>query len=156
LRETEASLYTLRDTPLFTCIRMGLAESLDALGGPKVAQPKAVTEVKEAWAEVCPVQDFAPNTSRMIYVGGQQVAVFNANGSFYAISNRCSHARGPLSEGTVNCDDAGCTVVCPWHYAKFDLATGMVVDGVASAPVPTYVVEVRDGVLHVGTRLRLG
>lgn len=33
LRETEGSLYTLRDTPIFTCLAMGLRETMDALGG---------------------------------------------------------------------------------------------------------------------------
>ena len=32
LRESEASLYTLRDTPIFTCIAMPLSEVLDTLG----------------------------------------------------------------------------------------------------------------------------
>ncbi len=33
LRETEASRYTLRDTPIFTCIHRPLPEALDLLGG---------------------------------------------------------------------------------------------------------------------------
>lgn len=33
LRETEGSRYTLRDTPIFTCIRKSLKETLDTLGG---------------------------------------------------------------------------------------------------------------------------
>ena len=33
LRETEASRYTLRDTPIFTCIHKSLHETLDLLGG---------------------------------------------------------------------------------------------------------------------------
>lgn len=32
LREAESSLFTLRDTPIFTCIQMSLAECLEALG----------------------------------------------------------------------------------------------------------------------------
>ncbi|MEX5213256.1 MAG: chlorite dismutase family protein [Nitrospiraceae bacterium] len=33
LRETEGSRYTLRDTPIFTCLRKSLKETLDTLGG---------------------------------------------------------------------------------------------------------------------------
>jgi len=33
LRETEGSRYTLRDTPIFTCIMKSLKEVLDTLGG---------------------------------------------------------------------------------------------------------------------------
>ena len=32
LRETEASLYTLQDTPMFSCVRMPAAEMLNRLG----------------------------------------------------------------------------------------------------------------------------
>jgi chlorite dismutase len=39
LRETEASLYTERDTPIFTCISMPVAEALRALGGAAAALP---------------------------------------------------------------------------------------------------------------------
>jgi chlorite dismutase len=33
LRETEGSRYTLRDTPIFTCVHKSLKEALDTLGG---------------------------------------------------------------------------------------------------------------------------
>jgi chlorite dismutase len=36
LRETEASSYTLRDTPIFTCVAVPLAEVLETLGGESV------------------------------------------------------------------------------------------------------------------------
>ncbi len=32
LRETEASMYTLKDTPIFSCVRVPPAEMLDRLG----------------------------------------------------------------------------------------------------------------------------
>lgn len=152
LRDTESSMYTLRDTPLYSCTRMTLAEALDALGGPKIAQPRQAEEYVEAWTDVAPVEDIAEGSSRVVYLNGQQVALFRVGGQFYAISNRCSHARGPLSEGELSICEGTCVVTCPWHYAQFDLATGKVVDGVASAPVHTYQVEVRDGVVYVGTK----
>jgi chlorite dismutase len=37
LRESESSMYTLRDTPIFTCIAMPLAEVLETLGGERVS-----------------------------------------------------------------------------------------------------------------------
>jgi 3-phenylpropionate/trans-cinnamate dioxygenase ferredoxin subunit len=87
----------------------------------------------------------------VVYLEGKQIALFNVNGSLYALANRCSHARGPLSEGEL--DESACTVTCPWHYAKYDLASGRVVDGVASAPVESYQVEVRHGIIWVGTKM---
>ena len=150
LRETESSRYTLQDTPLFTCLNMRLVEALDALGGVPIAEPVEPQAKREAWAEVCPLSDFEPGARKLVYLDGKQVALFNVEGKLFAISNRCSHARGPLSEGQV--DQAACTVVCPWHYAKYDLVSGQVVDGVASAPVESYTVEIRDGLIFVGTK----
>jgi chlorite dismutase/nitrite reductase/ring-hydroxylating ferredoxin subunit len=151
LRETESSRYTLQDTPLFTCINMRLEEALDALGGPDIAEPLEEGEIREVWAEVCPVDDLAPGETQVIYLEGKMVGLFNINGELYAINNRCTHARGPLTDGTVN--DEECSVVCPWHYGKFDIKTGQAIDGVVRKPVETYQVEVRDGVVYVGTKI---
>jgi chlorite dismutase/nitrite reductase/ring-hydroxylating ferredoxin subunit len=151
LRETEASRYTKQDTPLFTCINMRLEEALDALGGPAIAKDLAPGEGREAWVEVCPLDELAPGETRTVYLEGKMVGLFNVNGQLYAINNRCSHARGPLNEGTVNADE--CSVVCPWHYGKFDLKTGQAVDGVVRKPVETYRVEVRNGIVFIGTAL---
>ncbi len=150
LRETESSRYTLQDTPLFTCMNMRLVEALDALGGPEIAEPLEEVVQQDIWAEICPVDDLAPGEQRVEYVQGKQIAIFNVEGNFYALSNRCPHARGPLSEGTI--DHSDCTVTCPWHYAKFSLESGEVTDGIASTGVESYRVDIRDGVIWVGTK----
>jgi nitrite reductase/ring-hydroxylating ferredoxin subunit len=77
------------------------------------------------------------------------VALFNVGGAVYALSNRCSHARGPLSAGVIKQEDGLCTVTCPWHYGKFDLATGHILDGVVNIPVPAYDVDIRAGVIYL-------
>jgi chlorite dismutase/nitrite reductase/ring-hydroxylating ferredoxin subunit len=151
LRETESSRYTLQDTPLFTCINMRLEEALDALGGPAIAQPTQPGEEREVWIDVCPLDDLAPGETKVVYLEGKQVGLFNVNGELYAINNRCTHARGPLTEGQMDAHE--CSVVCPWHYAKFDLKTGDAIDGIANKGVETYQVEVRDGMVYVGTKI---
>lgn len=153
LRETEASMYTLRDVPLYSCIKVNLDEALDTLGGAKIAKPRTPDYTPaEVWTEAGAVEDFEAGARKLVYLNGQQVALFNVSGTLYALSNRCSHARGPLSEGKLEETEDGCTVTCPWHYAKYDLNSGTVVDGIASAPVHTYQVEVRDGTIYVGTK----
>lgn len=148
LRSTESSRFTLQDTPLFTCINMRLVEALDALGGPEIAEPIDERVQREVWIDVVPLEELKPGDTQIVYLEGKQVGVFNVNGELFAVNNRCPHARGPLSEGTI--DHEACTVVCPWHYAKFDLRTGKVLDGVARQSVEPYEVEVRDGVVWVG------
>ena len=54
---------------------------------------------------------------------GKEILIANVNGSFYAIGNICTHARGDLSQGTLE----GNIVTCPKHKSKFDVTTGKVV-----------------------------
>jgi chlorite dismutase len=42
LRGSESSAYTLRDTPIFTCVSMSVQKALDALDGAATARPAAV------------------------------------------------------------------------------------------------------------------
>ncbi len=150
LRETKASIYTLRDTPTFTCRNLSLPEMLDSVGGTPIAADVALEAPDEAgWLAAIPLSDLPNGASTVAYFAGKQVALFNVGDVIYALSNRCSHARGPLSEGKIEQADGVCTVTCPWHYGKFDLATGRCLDGVVNIPVPAYEAEVRDGVIHL-------
>lgn len=151
LRETTVSMYTLQDTPLFTCMNMRLDQALDALGGEPIAAEIDPTEARESWTDVCAVDDLAPGETKTVFLDGKMVGLFNVRGELFAINNRCSHARGPLSEGEVNADE--CSVTCPWHYGKFDLKTGQTLDGVVNKPVQTYQVEVKNGMIRVGTKV---
>lgn len=150
LRETESSRYTLQDTPLFSCLNHRLDECLDALGGPPIAEALTAGVARESWVEVCPLAELEPGKTRTVFLEGKMVGLFNIKGELYAINNRCSHARGPLCEGTINDDE--CSVVCPWHYGKFDIKTGAAIDGVVKKAVETFQVEVRDGMIWVGTK----
>lgn len=150
LRLTEASMYTLRDTPMFCCRNLSLPDVLDSLGGVPIASDIALDMPDQSgWLNIMPASDLPAGSASTVYFGGKQVALFNINGSLYALSNRCSHARGPLAEGKLELNDEACTVTCPWHYAKFDLSTGQVVDGVATAPVPAYEVKTRGDTIYL-------
>ncbi|MCL4544127.1 MAG: chlorite dismutase family protein, partial [Chloroflexi bacterium] len=154
LRETEASRYTLRDTPTFTCINMGLAETLDSIGGVQAAALAGPdTTVHTGWVQALPLQELPPGTSTKVYLGTQLVALFNVAGQLYAISNRCPHARGPLCEGKVDDDSEHPSVLCPWHHALFDLETGEALAGPVRTPVLTFAVRVGDdGYVYVAER----
>lgn len=64
--------------------------------------------------------DLEAGTSRVIEVNGKTIALFNVDGTFYAIDNTCLHRGGPLGEGFLS----GCIVTCPWHGWEYDVATG--------------------------------
>jgi nitrite reductase/ring-hydroxylating ferredoxin subunit len=52
---------------------------------------------------------------------GRSFAVFDVGGGFRVTDAVCPHNRGPLEQGWVR---AGTTLVCPWHWYRFDLDTG--------------------------------
>ncbi|MFT3969184.1 MAG: non-heme iron oxygenase ferredoxin subunit [Micropruina sp.] len=69
--------------------------------------------------------------------GDAEVAVVNTDAGVFAISDVCSHAEVPLSEGDV--DD--CTLECYMHGSRFDLRTGFPLELPATQPVPVYPVR---------------
>lgn len=164
LRETEASLYTLRDTPMFTCEAVGLRAMLAAVGGVATKENTGVrgsnadvihrTSTPHApsangnhhWHPVAPLSELVPGTNKLMYVEGEAVAVWNVDGQIYAINNRCTHARGSLCEGTLE----GTTVTCPWHGGQFDLRSGAAVGGPARIPVATYATRITtEGIIEI-------
>src|SRR4029077_14427125 len=56
LRSTEASRYTVRDTPSFTCIRMSLERAMNALDG----EPVAFASALGAAGRRCPIAPRRP------------------------------------------------------------------------------------------------
>lgn len=140
LRESKASSYTLRDTPTFTCVQMSLWDMLDTLGGQGAATGVARRAARaDGFTPATTLAELPPGTSKRVYAAGEAVALFNLNGTVYAIANRCSHARASLSEGTL--DPVRCAVTCPWHEGVFSLETGQVLGGPPALPVATYRVK---------------
>jgi nitrite reductase (NADH) small subunit len=69
---------------------------------------------------VARVGDVAPGTGILVEAGERRIALFNVDGTFFAVDDVCPHAGGPLSEGYL----ADRTVTCPWHAWTFDLESG--------------------------------
>jgi 3-phenylpropionate/trans-cinnamate dioxygenase ferredoxin subunit len=97
----------------------------------------------------CAVDDL-PVGESVVVPGDVAIAVFNADGEFYAIDDTCSHQDASLSEGWLE----GCFVECPLHAASFDLRTGVPTCLPAKKAVRTYPVVVQDGVIYVDTGSR--
>jgi nitrite reductase/ring-hydroxylating ferredoxin subunit len=84
------------------------------------------------------VGDIPPGQGKQVTVNDKTLAIFNVNGTFYALDNECPHRNGPLAEGTVE----NAEVVCPWHGARFDLTTGAHLSPPAQRGVRSYKVQV--------------
>ncbi len=95
--------------------------------------------------KVAAVGDIAPGTGMVVEAAGRTLALFNLNGTFYALDNKCTHVGGPLGEGDV----AGNVVTCPWHGSKFDITTGAVVGPPARRPVAALRVSVKNNEVMV-------
>jgi NAD(P)H-dependent nitrite reductase small subunit len=96
------------------------------------------------WTRVADTSDLAPDQGRVVEAGGKTIALFNVEGTFYAIDNTCLHRGGPLGEGELE----GTVVTCPWHGWRFDVATGAC-EMNPCVSLKTYGVRVRDGIVEV-------
>jgi len=86
------------------------------------------------WTPACKVADVPEGTAVRVELGSQGICVVRAEGAFYAVDDRCTHADVPLSEGEVE----GTTVECWLHGSRFDLRTGKPIGLPATEPVTVY------------------
>ena len=91
------------------------------------------------WVTISELNHIPRGTGTVVYAGGKAVALFNIDGTLYALDNVCTHRGGPLGEGRVD----GRVVTCPWHGNQFDVTTGQVVVG--ARPVTAYAVRAEAG-----------
>ena len=85
---------------------------------------------------VASVDDIAPGTSKVVDINGRASGIFNVNGEFCALLNRCPHAAAELCKGTivglVQSDGVGDYqlqrhgefIRCPWHGWEFEIRSG--------------------------------
>ncbi len=80
-----------------------------------------------------------------VEVDGTDVAVAVLDGQLHAFDDTCPHAGCSLAEGEL--EDQ--TVVCPCHFARFDITTGAVVEGTATLGVSIWAARFQDGTLQL-------
>ncbi len=85
---------------------------------------------------VAPVSEIAPGDHQLFTVRGRPIAIFNVNGAFYGMLNRCPHQGGSLCDGIVTglvesktpgdyvYSRQGEFIRCPWHGWEFEIRTG--------------------------------
>ncbi|GIX06265.1 MAG: hypothetical protein KatS3mg115_0668 [Candidatus Poribacteria bacterium] len=90
------------------------------------------------------VEEIPEGTVKAVHVAGRAIALVNSEGRIYAVDNRCPHMGYPLSEGTLT----NGILICDWHHARFDVASGCTFDPWAD-DVERFPVQVRDGQVYV-------
>jgi nitrite reductase (NADH) small subunit len=94
-----------------------------------------------SWIDIGALADIPARGARVVKTALGCVAVFRTAGDeVFALSDRCPHKGGPLSEGIVH----GKSVTCPLHNWVFSLETGQA-QGADEGQVPTYPARVEAG-----------
>ena len=81
-------------------------------------------------------------------VAGEAVLLARVGGRVHAVGATCTHLGGPLGEGVL----VDGQVRCPWHHARFAVATGEAVGAPALDALLRFAVEERDGRVFVTGR----
>ncbi len=80
--------------------------------------------------------EIPPGGRKIVEVAGRSIGVFNLDGEFFALRNRCPHQGGPLCEGkifglisaqvpgAIEYSRPGEILTCAWHGWEFDIRTG--------------------------------
>ena len=97
------------------------------------------------YTKVATAREVLPGWSRLVWARGRRIALFNVDGTMYAMDDGCSHVGGPLSDGPLE----GHVVTCPWHGAEFDVRTGKPLCPPAFRSVGCYAVRVTDGDIEI-------
>ncbi len=105
----------------------------------------AFAEGPEDFVAVGVASDFAEGTLTRVDAAGMPVLMVRDGGELHAIAAVCSHAGGPLDEGTLD----GGVVTCPWHASRFCITDGKVKNGPATFGQPVFVVREIDANIAV-------
>jgi 3-phenylpropionate/trans-cinnamate dioxygenase ferredoxin subunit len=77
------------------------------------------------FVKVAEISEIPIGNLKMVKLEGKEILITNIDGKYYAVGNRCTHAGGDLSKGSLD----GNIITCPRHGSKFDVTTGKVVSG---------------------------
>ena len=100
----------------------------------------------EDWTEAVHADALDDAKPLAVQVGDTPVMLVRVGDDVHALHDRCSHRGCSLATGEI---DAG-AVTCPCHGSRFDLHTGAVLQGPATAPQPVLDTRTRAG--HVQVR----
>lgn len=86
------------------------------------------------FVEVVALDKLPPGTGMSFTVAGKEIAVFNVDGTVYAMDNSCLHKGASLGTGQLD----GKVLTCRAHGWRYDVTTGSTMNspgyGVASYP----------------------
>ncbi len=72
------------------------------------------------YTEVAKVTDIPEGKMKHVDHHEKDLVIAHVKGKFYAMNDRCGHMKALLSMGTLQ----GTEIICPMHFAHYDLKTG--------------------------------
>jgi nitrite reductase/ring-hydroxylating ferredoxin subunit len=109
-----------------------------------------MTDPAQPYTCVARLSDVQAAGCLTVQAEGHTLALWSYGDKVYAVDNRCPHMGFPLSQGSIK--DG--ILICHWHHARFDLASGGTFDQFAD-DVHTFPVLLRDGEVWADLRPRL-
>lgn len=139
------------------CVATGLLAAGGWMGGILVSRNQISVDHRFAgagkWKElaidlpagrptaVASVDELKVDQMKLLVAGDRRVVLARTGDGYVAFDDRCTHRGGSLAGGTMICG----TVQCPWHGSQFNVNSGVVAAGPATASIRTYGVETREG-----------
>ncbi|MBL4811061.1 MAG: nitrite reductase small subunit NirD [Rhodobacteraceae bacterium] len=94
-----------------------------------------------SWIDIGHIDDIPLRGSRIVKTQRGCIALFRTGeAEVFAVSDRCPHKGGPLSDGIVH----GRKVTCPLHNWVFSLETGQA-QGADEGKIETFNLRISDG-----------
>jgi nitrite reductase/ring-hydroxylating ferredoxin subunit len=106
---------------------------------------------------VAATTEIPPGARKRVTVRGRNIGIFNLDGEYFGLFDRCPHQGGSLcaglttglveapAPGTYEYSRRGEILRCPWHGWEFDIRTGQSVTDPDSIRTRSYQVEVAQG-----------
>ena len=130
---------------------LGIAAAAAYLGGEMVfgrawmVDRTTVLHGPDRWTPALDSAALREGQTAAADVDGRKVLLTRRQGFVRAVEATCSHAGGPLDEGTI---EKG-VVTCPWHGSRFDVADGTCLAGPATFPQPRLQTREAEGRIEV-------
>jgi nitrite reductase (NADH) small subunit len=98
-----------------------------------------------AFVKVAQRGEIKENSGKELYINGTRIALFYANGKYYAIEALCRHQDGSLAPGKID----GEVIECPLHSWHYNIRTGELLDYLEGVKLITYNVDVRGNDIYI-------
>jgi nitrite reductase/ring-hydroxylating ferredoxin subunit len=110
---------------------------------PKIS--KYITAYEMTWIKVAAKEEVSIGKGKELKVNGIRIALFNANGKYYAVEALCRHQDGSLAPGKID----GEIVECPLHSWHYNIRTGELLDYLEGVALTSYDVDIKGNDIYV-------